>query len=355
MAEAAVIQTPAPRLLPWHAAVAEHLRGAWRAGRLPHSLMLQGADGLGKGHFAAWLAAAVLCETSQAASLAYCGKCASCKLLAAGSHPDLLWIMPEEDKQQISVDQIRATSERLSKTSFRLGYKIAIVDPAHQMTPSAANSLLKTLEEPTPESLLILVTSRPSALMPTVRSRCQKITISRPSTEDSLRWLQEETGKPVQPGLLEFAGGAPLRALEFADDRFAAIDAEMQRGVTQLLSGQSDVTQVASEWAKEALIERLTWLDLWLMSAARGALVGNLAGTAEQVTFPARSAHLPSLSRALNITGLYSMIDRARLLKAQLARTALQRELAVESWLVALLQTVGPAPDHAQRIENHTR
>jgi DNA polymerase-3 subunit delta' len=356
MAEADVIRTPAPRLLPWHAGVAEHLRGAWTAGRLPHALMLQGADGLGKGHFAAWLAAAVLCENSRP-SLTYCGKCASCKLLAAGSHPDLLWVVPEEDKQQISVDQIRATSERLSKTSFRLGYKIAIVNPAHQMTPSAANGLLKTLEEPTPESLLILVTSRPSALLPTVRSRCQKITIKRPAADESLRWLQEETGKPVQPALLEFAGGAPLRALEFADGRFAAIDDEMQRGVAQLLSGQSDVTQIASEWAKESLIERLTWLDLWLMSAARGALAGHLDGSAEQVTFPARSAHLPSLSQALNITGLYSMIDRARLLKAQLARTALQRELAVESWLVALLQTVGPAsaPDHAQRVENYTR
>jgi DNA polymerase-3 subunit delta' len=261
-------------------------------------------------------------------------------LIAAGSHPDLLWVMPEEDKQQISVDQIRATSERLTKTSFRRGYKIAVVDPAHQMTPSAANGLLKTLEEPTPESLLILVTSRPSALLPTVRSRCQKITVRRPTTAESLRWLEQETGQAADPALLEFAGGAPLRAMQFAGGRFAELDTEMQRGVAQLLSGQSDVTQVASEWAKEALVERLTWLDLWLMSAAREAI----SGTAERVTFPARSAHLPSLSRTLNITGLYSMIDRARLLKAQLARTALQRELAVESWLVALLQTLGAAP-----------
>lgn len=339
MAEASVVAPPVPRLLPWHAEVAEHVRAAWASKHLPHALMLQGADGLGKGHFAAWLSAAVLCEQSEA-TLIRCGACTSCKLIAAGSHPDLLWVMPEEDKQQISVDQIRAASERLNKTSFRRGYKIAIVDPAHQMTPSAANSLLKTLEEPTPESLLILVTSRPSALMPTVRSRCQKITVRRPTTDESLQWLQQETGKPADAALLEFAAGAPLRALQFADGRFAQLDAQMQRGVSQLLSGESDVTQVASEWAKEALIERLTWLDLWLMSAARGAI----AGSAERVTFPGRSAHLPSLPRTLNITALYSMIDRSRLLKAQLARTALQRELAVESWLVALLQTVGAAP-----------
>jgi DNA polymerase-3 subunit delta' len=342
MAEAAVIQTAAPRLLPWHEAALESIRTAWAAGRLPHALMLQGADGLGKKHFAAWLAAAVLCEHSQS-TLEFCGACASCKLIAAGSHPDFVWVAPEEEKTQIAVDQIRAVSERLSKTSFRRGYKIAIVEPAHQMTPGAANSLLKTLEEPTRESLLILITSRPSALMPTVRSRCQKITIRRPATAEALHWLQQETGKSAPPALLEFAGGAPLRALEFSDGRFAALDEDMRRAVAQLLSGQSDITQVAAEWAKEALIDRLTWLDLWLASAARGQLVDDLAGSAEHITFPERSAHLPSQPRTLNITGLYRLIDRARQLKAQLARTALQKELAVESWLVALLQTMGSA------------
>lgn len=338
MAEAPVIQAPAPRLLPWHEAALESIRTAWSAGRLPHALLLQGADGLGKKQFTAWIAAAVLCERSRS-TLEFCGACASCKLIAAGSHPDLVWVMPEEDKTQISVDQVRAMCERLGKTSFRRGYKVVIVEPAHQMTPGAANSLLKTLEEPTPESLLILVTSRPSSLMPTVRSRCQKITLRRPSTEASLRWLQQETGKSPPPALLEFAGGAPLRALEFSDGRFAALDEEMRRAVAQLLSGQTDVTQVAAEWAKQSLNERLTWLDLWLASTARG----NLAGSAEHITFPEASAHLPSPVRTLNITGLYSLIDRVRQLKAQLARTALQKELAVESWLVALLQAMGPA------------
>jgi len=103
-----------------------------------------------------------------------------------------------------------------------------------------------------------------------------------------------------------------------------------------LLAGQADVTQVAAEWEKDALSERLTWLDLWLSSLARAAL----SGTADLVTFPGRSTHLPSPSRPLNISGVYSMVDRARALKAQLARTALQRELAVESWLIALMDVL---------------
>jgi DNA polymerase III subunit delta' len=336
---------PTARLLPWHAEATAQLRYAWRANRLPHAILIHGADGLGKGSFAAWLACAVLCETSTNAELNCCGVCTSCTLIKAGSHPDLYWVTPEEDKQQLSVDQVRAACEKLSRTSFRQGYKVAIVQPAHQMTPGAANSVLKTLEEPSSGSLLILLTSRPSGLLPTVRSRCQKLTILRPSTEAAVEWLQQESGTAVSPALLAFSGGAPLRALEYADGRFEALNQHMQKSLRDLLSGDADVTQVAAEWEKDALVDRLIWLDLWLSSAARQAL----AGSDERITFPGGPAHLPSLPRTLNISALYSMVDRTRALKAQLARTALQRELAVESWLIALLEAVAPARAPAAR------
>lgn len=332
------VSLPQPRLLPWHEPVTAQLRAAWSAARLPHALLISGADGLGKRELAAWLSCAVLCERSDT-SLNCCGECASCKLIAAESHPDVLWVSPEEDKQQISVDQIRAACERLTKTSYRQGYKVAIVTPAHQMTVNAANSLLKTLEEPTPQSLLVLLTSQPSALPPTVRSRCQQIPLHRPSEQDALDWLRREASAEVNPAVLAFAGGAPLRALAYADGRFDALDQSMQRSLAELLSGDTDVTQVAAAWAKDALVDRLTWLDLWLTSAARGAL----AGSDDPITFPPRRAHLPTLPRTLNISGVYSMVDRVRALKAQLARTALQRELALESWLVALIQCLRPA------------
>lgn len=330
---------PSPRLLPWHSTVIAQLRQAWSANRLPHAILVQGADGLGKGSFAAWLAGATLCDNSVGNTLDYCGSCASCALIKAGSHPDLHWVAPEEDKTQLSVDQVRAACEKLSKTSFRQGYKVAIVEPAHQMTPGAANSVLKTLEEPSPNSLLVLLTSRPSGLLPTVRSRCQKLTIARPSAAEATAWLQRESGKAVSPALLEFSGGAPLRALAYADGRFESLSQHMQKSLRELLAGDADVTQVAAEWEKDALIDRLVWLDLWLTSLARTGI----AGTDDRVTFPAGPAHLPSPSRPLNISALYSMVDRTRALKAQLARTALQRELAVESWLIALLNALVPA------------
>jgi DNA polymerase III subunit delta' len=326
-----------PQLLPWHEGAVAQLRKAWDANRLSHALLLQGAEGVGKQSFAAWLACAVLCDKSKGSTLRCCGECAGCALFAAGSHPDLLLVMPEEDKQQISIDQVRAATERLNKTSYRQGYKVAIIDPAHLMTPSAANSVLKTLEEPSGQSLLILISSQPSMLLPTVRSRCQKVTIARPSRDEAIAWLREKSGREIAPALLEFAGGAPLRALAYADG-FDALNEHMQKSLGALLAGQADVTQVAAEWEKDGLIDRLTWLDLWLSALARGTLAGN----ADLITFPGRSVHLPSPAGPLNISGVYAMVDRARALKSQLARTALQRELAVESWLIALLDVFGP-------------
>ena len=154
-----------------------------------------------------------------------------------------------------------------------------------------------------------------------------------------MQWLSQHAGRPVPPALLEFAGGAPLRALELADGRFDALNEQMMKGVGALLTQQADVTQVAAQWEKEALSERLIWLELWLMSLARGAL----AGSADRFTFPDGAAPLPSSGRPLNISRVYAIVDRARALRAQLVRTALQRELAVESLLFALLDVLAPA------------
>jgi DNA polymerase III subunit delta' len=330
---------PDPRVLPWCAGAVEHLRTAWAGKRLAHALLLQGPEGVGKASLASWLAAAVLCERSAGGALDVCGQCTSCALINARSHPDLLWVAPEEDKQQIAIDQMRAAADRLTRTSYRRGYKVVVVNPAHQMTPAAANAILKTLEEPQPPCLLILATSQPSQLLPTVRSRCQKVYAPRPGREEAMRWLAQNAGRAVPPALLEFAGGAPLRALELAGGRFEALNEQMVKGVGALLTHDADVTQVATQWEKEALGERLVWLELWLMSLARGVL----SGTADRITFPDGPVHLPSFGRALNISAVYAIVDRARALRAQLARTALQRELAIESLLFALLDVLAPA------------
>ena len=164
-------------MLPWHSAARERLETAVEGGRLPHALLLQGPAGVGKERFAAALAAALLC-TGRGARLEACHVCAECALTGAGSHPDLHWLRRPEDRKTISVDQVRELAERLSMTSMRRGRRLAIVSPAHAMTINAQNALLKTLEEPASGTLLLLVSSRPSAILPTLRSRCQRVELA---------------------------------------------------------------------------------------------------------------------------------------------------------------------------------
>lgn len=322
--------------LPWHEPLIAQLQQALSVGRLPHALLIYGVEGLGKRAFATWLAKALLCERA-AGQLRACGACTSCNLFAAGTHPDLLVVEPEEDKQQISIEQIRAASERLTITSHRRGYRLAIIDPAQQLTSSAANALLKTLEEPGSNTLLVLVTSKLSNVLPTLRSRCQRLAMHAPSTASATAWLRERTGREVDAELLNFAGGAPLKALSYADGRFDELQQSMPPAIQSLLSAQVDVTQVMRAWNDPRLPERLLWLDWWLCRLLRQ----KIAGSVEQVTSMTPNADivgLPSQRHPLNISGVYSLLDRLRELKAQLARTALQKELALETLLIGIVQ-----------------
>ena len=111
-------------------------------------------------------------------------------MIAKNQHPDLHRIRPEGTSRAVKVEQIREASEFLSMTSHAGGPKIVIIEQSHQMNASAANALLKTLEEPNPDSYLLLVTESVSSMMPTIKSRCQRLQFEVPRFEDSLEWLQ---------------------------------------------------------------------------------------------------------------------------------------------------------------------
>jgi DNA polymerase-3 subunit delta' len=317
--------------LPWHDTVWSQLHAAWREKRWPHGLLLHGPEGVGKYALARRLANTLLCDRA-ADSWQACGECASCKLLHSGTHPDMLNIEPEEGKQQISVDQIREACSRLTLTSYRRGYKVALISPAHQMTMAAANSLLKTLEEPAPNTALILLTSRPGALLATLRSRCQQVAIRIPQETTALRWLASSVNKEISPQLLQMANGAPLRALAMANGDYESLSHAVSEDIEALLASRQDVTHIAKRWADERLGDRLGCVDRWLCARLRAAILG----TADPIT----RGLLPSGAEQLNISRLYSCLDRVRALQAQLTRTALQRELAVDAVLVDLLDAL---------------
>jgi len=175
-------------LYPWLETYRQTIATALAQGRLPHALLLTGLQGVGKGVLAEAIAGQLLCPAATLET-GPCGHCDACAQLNAGSHPDYLRIQPEEDSSVIKVDQIRLLAEKLSFSSHQGGYKVAVLNPAGNMNINAANSLLKTLEEPSDNTVLLLICERPSQLPATVRSRCQQIRVEVPGQDVALQWL----------------------------------------------------------------------------------------------------------------------------------------------------------------------
>ena len=173
-----------------HSTAIRMLEGAKERGRLASSYLFAGEEGIGKRATALAFAAAINCKNPldvQGGQDA-CGECGSCVKFAGGTHPDLLIVEP--DGAQIKVEQIRQVGEALAYRSFEGGVKVVIVDNAEAMNPAASNAFLKTLEEPTPDTLIILVSSMPDRLLPTIRSRCSRINFRPLSDEDSAKVLE---------------------------------------------------------------------------------------------------------------------------------------------------------------------
>lgn len=195
-----------------HQRVRDLLRAAVANDRLPHALLFAGADGVGKRSVARALTAWLLCNEDGDDA---CGNCASCRQVAAGSHPDFQLIAVATGKKEIGVDRSRDVKRFTQLRPMRGALKVAIVDDAHMLTTAAQNALLKTLEEPPGHSLLILVANNPDALLPTVRSRCQRVQFS-PLPNDAVEdILTRDHG--IAPAaarqLAALAEGSPGRAL----------------------------------------------------------------------------------------------------------------------------------------------
>jgi len=286
-----MVETTAdPAALPWLAAA---LQRALREQR-SHALLVHGPSGVGQFELALGLAQGWLCEavpqTSQDDStLRPCGRCAACRLVAARTHPDLLVLVPEalraalgwepdaeaddsgdkaskaKPSKDIKVEAVRAAVVFSQTTSARGRGKVVVLHPAERMNGISANTLLKTLEEPPGDARFVLSSGAPDALLPTIRSRCQAVTLTLPATEVAIEWLRRQ-GVADPAVLLAAAGGQPQDALAWSHE---GIDAALWSQLPVLV--QRGAVAAVAGWPLPRLIESLQKLCHDALCVAAGA------------------------------------------------------------------------------------
>ncbi len=258
--------------MPWLEPALGQLSGALARDRFPHGVLLTGPEGVGKERLALELAALLLCHSAEKSGQP-CGECRGCVLLRAGNHPDFYRVEPPEDKKTIGVDQIRSLAGELNLTASMGERRVAIICPADVMTHAAANSLLKTLEEPSSGTVLILVAARPSRLPATVRSRCQITHQPCPPLEQADAWLRARAPDVDWGPLLRLANGAPLKAVTLQAEGLDTLDRQLSQDLLAVKSGASDPLEVAERWKKTGGRRCLDWLHSNVLELARAKAV----------------------------------------------------------------------------------
>ena len=318
-----------PALYPWLQPAFDHLDALRRDDRVPGALLIQGAEGLGKRSLALYFAARLLCL--EPLNPSPCGICQGCHLVKAGTHPDLTTLEPEEVGKIIKVDQVRKVIQDLGLMSLYHGYRVIVIDPADQMNQNAANALLKTLEEPAPKNLIILVTHRPHRLLATIRSRCQTLSIARPKKDIALAFIKEKTNVSTPERLLSSAEGSPLRALEMAEKGLLGVRDQRFEAFRLVLKGQEDPVAMAQTWAEESPFETLDWVLSWLLDLVRLSL----SDEAPELLNEDLGEALKDVMKGLDVVELIHYRDAVSGYRAQLETTA-NRQLIFEAVLIRL-------------------
>lgn len=270
-------------IYPWQRADWERLQGLRE--RLPHAILLHGAEGIGKVRFAEQFAQSVLCDSPAVDGIA-CGSCDACGWFLQYGHPDYRRVRPEvlelddvddaaeseegtskksaggkTPSKEIRIEQVRSLAGFMNVSTHRSGLRVVLLYPAESLNSASANALLKTLEEPPPGTLFILVSHRPDRLLPTILSRCRQFPLSLPAPEEALAWLNAQ-GVSDAADWLALQGGAPLAAQAAASDESAS-DREL---LLNLLAkpDASVALNVAERLQKTPVPVLVAWQQRWL-------------------------------------------------------------------------------------------
>jgi len=295
------------KVFPWQESQWREIMSRLQQDRLPHALLLTGPAGIGLTHFSNCLSAKLLCQRTVANDFA-CGECGPCILFQAGTQPDHIRVEAEEKGKQIKIDQIRSLIGTLYLSSQAGGYKIAVIDPADSINRNAANSLLKTLEEPPADSLIILISHQPSSLLVTVRSRCQRLNFPPSNDALTLNWLEQTT--QTEPAhlheLLVIAQGAPLKAIALLDTDTLAHQQTLLQDLIELSKNKLDPIKLAEKWQGFGTVEVFQYLLIVFFNMAKL----KLTGTGKITNNPEITVYLQELVNRLDLAQLFACYDQ---------------------------------------------
>lgn len=273
--------------LPWQKGVWNDLTS--QKSRLHHALLIIGSEGIGKRHLANAFTAYLLCENS--AENQACGVCDACRWYSMGNHPDFRMVELEDTATQeesgvssskkksiptqIGIDQIRALEDFVNIGSHRHGRRVVLIDRVELMTTAAANALLKILEEPTEGLHFILVSNAWRKLLPTLRSRCQKIQLGLPETSIAIQWLKENNVSSPEFAL-RLSAGTPRRAKEMDEKGGRACIEQLIASLTKQTSSPIDIAAFWDSLLKDksdfTLSDLVETLQKWLHDLIRNKL-----------------------------------------------------------------------------------
>lgn len=337
-------------LYPWQ-------QEAWKQlqklqGRWPHAILLHGPEGIGKTTFAEWLAQSLLCESPQADGQA-CGTCLSCGWFSQQSHPDYRRLRPgnleTEDAEPVSgdatepkaesestskapkalskeivINQVRSLADFMTISTHRQGRRIIVIYPAESMNAAAANALLKSLEEPGPNTVFILVASSVDSLLPTLISRCRQFALTLPSNEQAMSWLmQQHIDKPEQ--FLAEQGGAPLAAFELAQSDTLDQQQEFLRHLQHPDIGGA--LKIAEKMHKTPIPLLLSWMQRWLYDVFSYKLSGKIR------YYPRYHKEIDAIAGKMGVPALLMLLDTNTQSRA-VAEHPLAAKLLIEEMLL---------------------
>lgn len=323
--------------LPWLHAASKQFSQQLSGGRQSHAMLLCGPPGLGKRELARDMSAALLClqpGTGMPGSGNHplaCGQCRSCQLFQGGAHPDFRYLsfIPKENSEElrsvIIVDQVRELIASMQLTNGLSPRKVALIYPAEAMNRNAANALLKTLEEPAGEVVLLLVSHDASRLSATIRSRCQAIYVRSPAPAEALDWLQKAAAvdRPNAQLALQAAAGSPLHAADLIKQGRVNEFRLLLENLQHISKDMQAVGPAFEQLFKLDPAELWNWLALASAEKVRMSLG---AGKTAQM-----SAGAPANGKDLRrYADLHNLANRNR----RLLSTPVRKDLLLRDWLI---------------------